>query len=755
MGLIQNKVTVSQPNSHVVVKNAGGLRGLTGETGPQGPQGVPGEAATVTAGTTTTLPAGSNATVQNVGSTSAAIFNFGIPKGDKGDTGETGAAATISVGTTTTLEPGEDATVTNTGTSSAAVFDFGIPKGAKGDTGSQGPAGQDGADGFSPTATVTKTGDTATITITDKDGTTTAQISDGVTPTIDPALSPTSENPVQNKVVTNALAGKADKPIFVSSLPSTGTAGQEYFVDDRYNTVTELKGDTEQTTYSGKNLLLPSPRSSVSSGLTASYDAATGVITLSGTANNNWSNAFNDVSVNLPAGTYTFSATTEAGLGRNIIFFNGTTNILQKTLGDNDTSVECVVPQNATSVRLWLTTTNGTNYTGKTFKAQLEAGNQASSFEPYVGGIASPNPDYPQTIHTVSGEQTITISDGNSQSREYEVNLGKNLFDNSAVQIKTNATFTGTDGNVFTTSSSDYRDLAIVKVQPNTKLTFSINDTSTYPNTRLYVVGLRNTTTESGESFDWLSGTSTITTGNNTNYLGVIIQPRDSSNNTPVQTQEIVDSLKIQLEFGSVKTTYAPYFTPIELCKIGTYQDYIYKSGDDWYVHKETKKVNLYDTKDLPWWKSVSTVKINWTLLGMDDIQPAASKSVAGVMMSDHFTNTYANALVNGLTNVGCAVGDDGIYFSNNGWDAATFKTYITNNIVLCYFALKNATDTQITDATLITQLEALAGAKIMVDGGTATVTSQYLPATLATAFNSNSGYIDYIYDGTNFVKVR
>ena len=59
MGLIQNKVTVSQPNSHVVVKNAGGLRGLTGETGPQGPQGVPGEAATVTAGTTTTLPAGS------------------------------------------------------------------------------------------------------------------------------------------------------------------------------------------------------------------------------------------------------------------------------------------------------------------------------------------------------------------------------------------------------------------------------------------------------------------------------------------------------------------------------------------------------------------------------------------------------------------------------------------------------------------------------------------------------------------------
>ena len=126
MGLIQNKVTVSQPNSHVVVKNAGGLRGLTGETGPQGPQGVPGEAATVTAGTTTTLPAGSDATVQNVGSTSAAIFNFGIPKGDKGDTGESGAAATISVGSTSTLPAGSSATVTNSGTSSAAAFLKGI-----------------------------------------------------------------------------------------------------------------------------------------------------------------------------------------------------------------------------------------------------------------------------------------------------------------------------------------------------------------------------------------------------------------------------------------------------------------------------------------------------------------------------------------------------------------------------------------------------------------------------------------------------
>lgn len=46
--------------------------------------------------------------------------------------GATGAAATVSVGTVTTLAAGQPATVTNIGTTSAAVFDFGIPEGAAG-----------------------------------------------------------------------------------------------------------------------------------------------------------------------------------------------------------------------------------------------------------------------------------------------------------------------------------------------------------------------------------------------------------------------------------------------------------------------------------------------------------------------------------------------------------------------------------------------------------------------------------------------
>jgi ribosomal protein L18 len=110
-------------------------------------QGPTGTAATIAAGTTTTGAPGTSATVTNSGTSSAAVFNFQIPRGDVGATGATGAtgtAATVAVGTTTTLSPGSSATVTNSGTTAAAVFNFGVPQGltgATGATGATGPAG--------------------------------------------------------------------------------------------------------------------------------------------------------------------------------------------------------------------------------------------------------------------------------------------------------------------------------------------------------------------------------------------------------------------------------------------------------------------------------------------------------------------------------------------------------------------------------------------------------------------------------------
>lgn len=49
--------------------------------------------------------------------------------------GQPGESATIDVGTVTTVEPNEPVVITNVGTTSDAVFDFKIPKGEKGDAG--------------------------------------------------------------------------------------------------------------------------------------------------------------------------------------------------------------------------------------------------------------------------------------------------------------------------------------------------------------------------------------------------------------------------------------------------------------------------------------------------------------------------------------------------------------------------------------------------------------------------------------------
>ncbi len=123
-----------------------GATGATGATGPQGPQGNPGTVATIAAGTTTTGAAGTSASVVNAGTSSAAVFNFTIPKGDTGATGPTGstgspgAAATVAAGTTTTGAAGTSASVINSGTSSAAVFNFTIPRGDVGATGATGSA---------------------------------------------------------------------------------------------------------------------------------------------------------------------------------------------------------------------------------------------------------------------------------------------------------------------------------------------------------------------------------------------------------------------------------------------------------------------------------------------------------------------------------------------------------------------------------------------------------------------------------------
>ena len=125
-----------------------------------GINGTNGTAATVAVNYTFTGAPGISALVSNIGTSSAASFDFTIPMGATGAAGTNGAngtngtAATIAINNTVTGSP---ASVTNIGNASAANFDFVIPAGATGAAGTNGTNGTNGINGTSATIVVNST----------------------------------------------------------------------------------------------------------------------------------------------------------------------------------------------------------------------------------------------------------------------------------------------------------------------------------------------------------------------------------------------------------------------------------------------------------------------------------------------------------------------------------------------------------------------------------------------------------------------
>ena len=203
-----------------------GADGAPGADGQDGAPGADGQAATITVGTTTTGSAGTNASVTNTGTSSAAVLDFVIPRGADGAPGADGAdgapgadgqAATITVGTTSTGNPGTSASVTNSGTSSAAVFNFVIPRGADGQNGTN---GQDGAPGAAATITVgsTTTGGAGTNASVTNSGTSSAAVLDFVIPKGD-----TGDTGATGPTGPGAIADYAHYETILNSDQTSGT----------------------------------------------------------------------------------------------------------------------------------------------------------------------------------------------------------------------------------------------------------------------------------------------------------------------------------------------------------------------------------------------------------------------------------------------------------------------------------------------------------------------------------------------------
>ena len=172
----------------------------------------------------------------------------------------------------------------------------------------------------------------------------------------------------------------------------------------------------------------------------------------------------------------------------------------------------------------------------------------------------------------------------------------------------------------------------------------------------------------------------------------------------PVQT--VTGTQAVSITDGTNTQNFTVDLGSIELCKLGGYQDYIYKSGDDWYVHKAVGKVVYNGSEDWGLWSASAEQPRR---LGLRDTTLWFKGSM--MLASNYFIRTTYSESQTDLT-IWTQTQYLAITDKNSYWSSYTdFKTWLSTHNLIVYYELRTPTDTKITDATLVGQLEALAGA--------------------------------------------
>ena len=168
----------------------------------------------------------------------------------------------------------------------------------------------------------------------------------------------------------------------------------------------ELKGNTSQQTYTGVNLFYL--ESETKNGVTLSY-AEDGAIVLNGTSTQAYTAFTRDVSYN---GAYTLSVSNPTTQANTYVRTRTGAGVLAHTITLNNTDRKFA---NMTTEigKLEITIgATGVQYNNFKIYAQLQP-SPATDWQPYVGGIPSPNPNYPQDIEVVTGDNEIEITGRN------------------------------------------------------------------------------------------------------------------------------------------------------------------------------------------------------------------------------------------------------------------------------------------------------------------------------------------------------
>ena len=549
----------------------------------------------------------------------------------------------------------------------------------------------------------------------------------------------------------NVISADIDPADFFTASETVDGTGSEMTLNNTIQAKiksVQMDGDTYQQTYSGKNLLEGTPwRTVVTSSGYPSY-IGTG-ITINSSDNNN----IDFTSTEIYRGVETNYIQIANGTTITISFTGTLPNRLYVTQYDsNKTRVSTLNPSVTTVGTVTVTTTqdgyvtvafaNSTSGSFAISNVQMEVGSYATSYEPYTGGIPAPSPSYHIPISVVTGAQTVTITGKNL------INIPNFTSSQQGITAKcSNQTIelTGTAGNTYYPDFRFYKDgtygtraYRSTVNQIDTSKGFFTEPNSEYK-LSIFIEG--NTPYAIVEGFE-----TKVT--NNLGLVGnqvITINDSERLNFVSISISQNVTAdvkVRIQIEKGSTATAYEPYqvqsytidLGATELCKISDYQDYIYNSGDDWYVHKEVDKY-VFDGDES--WSTTPYGTNSWILGNViyfnfvsNKIQ-IMSNIATGIAHADRNTTT-PNVMYSGQNNV--------FNFRNTSFTTLSALQTATKDSYV-YYAIASPTDTKITDATLISELNALADALGYKDKTIITVsaTGTNLPAILEVSAYRNS----------------
>lgn len=328
-----------------------------------------------------------------------------------------------------------------------------------------------------------------------------------------------------------------------------------------------------------------------------------------------------------------------------------------------------------------------------TLQFQIEKGTSASDFEPYQGN-------------------TYNI----------DLRTSKNLFNKDTIingkVLASNGALTDASGFIV----GDY-----IQVKPSTQYTISF-DYTTKEYLRIGYYQKNKTFIERPYSGDnpW-----TITTPSNCYYIR-ICTPDNYTN--------------VQCEEGNQQTTYEPY-NSIELCKIGNYQDYIYKDSDKWYLHKEIGEYTYNGTETFTNPSSIETPTPKHSFQGsLNFIRCLNNNYLSNYFIKD---NTGSNRFV--ITFSGGAGSDCTVFIAlensitgitssdTNATKIQKLKDWLSTHNTEVYYILATSTDTEITYQPLIDQLNAIEQAQSKENQTNISQVNNDLPFIIsASAFLNN-----------------